>query len=1141
MTTQLGEIVRIPSAFSRSVNIEQDLQGWASGEFTYHVTPLFRQMTRRIVEGILAPTGNRAWSIIGPYGTGKSAAMLALVRLLCKIQDEKLVRKLSNEDSDLVRMLSRLHKHTGAFAPLLLNGFRGSLTAALYDTVRRTAEDLADLSDEYRLRVAKCHPEDSKAVTDLVIELARTRPCLVVIDELGKFLEYAAQHPERSDIYLLQLLAEAAARMVDNPLVVITVLHQSADRYGNYLVHTQRQELAKVQGRFEEISFQQPVEQMLRLIAAAIELSGPNEDVERIRNVARQLAARAWTMGIVPFQMPENEFVELLAGCAPLHPITAILLGPLFRKLAQSERSLFAFLTSNEPYGFRWFISREGSRDAKNALYPPDCLYDYVDSSCGTSLFSHQQGRKWAQVDAALDALRDPTETEVRVVKLVGLMGAIGDIASLRPSVDVIRLALRAPDLDAAIESLAKKSILVYRRFLGAFRLWEGSDLNIEERMHEAANHITDSTPLDELLAGSLSPRPQVARRHSHLTGTLRFFDVRYTTLTNLSRELATPFGEGDGRILYLLTESGDYAKAVQQAVDNASQEQLSRTVIVPLVVPTLLKAAALELKRLQWVQRETPELASDEVARREVESRIFETTQLLQRELNATLHPPAGSLTVWREGSQEEIKGPRGLNKLLSDICDEVYKLAPVIKNELINRRHPSSNAVAARRELLERMIVAQHEPQLGIPGYPPHLSMYLSVLHETGLHRQQSDGSWAFSEPPADSTIAPVWEGMKAFLQTTKTRRASLKTLWDLLCSPPYGLKSGVIPILLCALLLEQQLDVALYENGTFVPELDVATMERLSKNPERFEVRYCPLEGIRRQVFDHLRSVGLANGGEERLLAVVKPLMKFAARLPEYSKNTKSISPSAQAVRYYLLTTREPEVLLFESLPQALGFPTFLHGELASSDVAHQYAFALRHAVQEIGRAYFDLLDQISLSISDAFLVSGPPCEYRPVLQERATRIPSSLPDLRLKGLALRLSDRGLDDREWLESVGTFVVGKPPVSWSDEDRERFGVELHQIARRFTSIEALTLELQNRHLPDGNAELGRISLTTTSGFGRECFFLVRDEVKPRVLDATQQVLAFLQSIPGSDGEAFQLAVLAEVLNRLIREDAKQ
>ena len=40
---------------------------------------------------------------------------------------------------------------------------------------------------------------------------------LLILDELGKFLEYAAMYPERQDIYLLQQLAEAASRSGETP------------------------------------------------------------------------------------------------------------------------------------------------------------------------------------------------------------------------------------------------------------------------------------------------------------------------------------------------------------------------------------------------------------------------------------------------------------------------------------------------------------------------------------------------------------------------------------------------------------------------------------------------------------------------------------------------------------------------------------------------------------------------------------------------------------------------------------------------------------------------------------------------------------------------------------------------------------
>ena len=73
--------------------------------------------------------------------------------------------------------------------------------------------------------------------------------------------------------------------------------------------------------------------------------------------------------------MPVDEMQACLAGCYPLHPLTALVLGPLFRQLAQNERSLFAFLASTEPFGFQEFLHKNTT---KGGAYRLDLLYDYV-------------------------------------------------------------------------------------------------------------------------------------------------------------------------------------------------------------------------------------------------------------------------------------------------------------------------------------------------------------------------------------------------------------------------------------------------------------------------------------------------------------------------------------------------------------------------------------------------------------------------------------------------------------------------------------------------------------------------------------------------------------------------------------------
>src|SRR5207247_6992161 len=118
---------------------------------------------------------------------------------------------------------------------------------------------------------------------------------LLVVDEAGKTLEYAAQNPTRGDVHLFQALAELAGSFQDAPLVMVTVLHQAFKEYAVRLAATQRNEWTKVQGRFTDLVFQEEPDQIVRLIGAALEpihkrprLSGWNELIESVALAVRQ-------------------------------------------------------------------------------------------------------------------------------------------------------------------------------------------------------------------------------------------------------------------------------------------------------------------------------------------------------------------------------------------------------------------------------------------------------------------------------------------------------------------------------------------------------------------------------------------------------------------------------------------------------------------------------------------------------------------------------------------------------------------------------------------------------------------------------------------------------------------------------------
>ena len=178
---------------------------------------------------------------------------------------------------------------------------------------------------------------------------------------------------------------------------MLTVLHQSFDQYAHQLGASDRNEWAKVQGRFGELAFREGGDQIIRLTAAAIRRTG---EAPVSKDWTRAVSATAaWVSERTGWD--KSQMAEYLNACWPLHPVTAALLGPLFRgRLAQNERSLFAFLSAGEPLSFRDFLRTHGPDD----LYMVDRLYDYATGMLGSRVLG-RDGRQWAEIDTALKRL----------------------------------------------------------------------------------------------------------------------------------------------------------------------------------------------------------------------------------------------------------------------------------------------------------------------------------------------------------------------------------------------------------------------------------------------------------------------------------------------------------------------------------------------------------------------------------------------------------------------------------------------------------------------------------------------------------------------------------------------------------------
>ena len=344
---------------------------------------------------------------------------------------------------------------------------------------------------------------------------------------------------------------------------------------------------------------------------------------------------------------------------------------------------------------------------------------------------------------------------------------------------------------------------------------------------------------------------------------------------------------------------------------------------------------------------------------------------------------------------------------------------------------------------------------------GHPLARSVYESLLKSPGIHRQV-DGIWAFHPPTPDhpTKLDKLWKVLKATLGDSEIKRTCVEDLYKVMQAVPYGMKEGPLPILLCAYLLANESQVAVYEDGAFVPSMTLSHYERLMRNPGKFHLQQYRVDGIRSAVFAGVLDAYSGIPDNHAVLSVVRPIMRLVGSLPQYSKVTKTVSATCIEVRRALMEATDPVALLFKELPTACDFPP-LDSQASEHGLAMEFITKLKGCLRELQTAYPDLLRGLENQILGHLGVESKGETGRQNLTQKAKQLLSIPVEDQSKAILVRLSDDRLDLQPWVESVATALASKPPNVWVDKDHGVFETNLRKFARTFRQLETLRHEI--------------------------------------------------------------------------------
>lgn len=977
--------------FTTSVNILRDTER----DFHYIPTPNAKQVVSQIVNDF--KKGIRSFNIIGTYGTGKSSFLLALeqsIRGTKRYFDPNFIPK---PKVDFVKIV-------------------GSYTSIV-----------EQFADTFEVTTSKNkHENILSEIFNRYHSLGKNNGVLFLfLDEFGKFLEYASKHNPENELYFIQQLAE----FCNNPkynIVLITTVHQSFESYAYSLTSTQKQEWTKVKGRFREITFNEPVEQLLFLASEYVAENFENKSSKTAVEKCLKLAAATKA-----FNFNKDFLNEIATKLFPLDILSANILTLSLQRYGQNERSLFSFLESTDHTGLSKFNKRE------NPFYNLNCVYDYLNFNFYSFLTSkyNPDFSAWSSIRSSLEEVERAFDSNIndyaRAIKAIGLLNifsASGATLDENFLSNYLETACGVSNASSIIDNLEKKRIIRFRSHSKRYILFEGTDLDIQTALIEAGNKISEVSDVTTLLNKYFQFTPVFAKLYSYAKGTPRFFEFVISEHP-INR---TPEGEIDGFVNLVFNSKMKVAE-----VEEASRTQKEAIVYCFFKNSTEIKSLLFEIEKIQKVIEENKE---DKVAKRELENIVESQIRLLNHFITDSIYTGSKEVKWFFKGDEKKIADKKDFNKLVSQVCSNVYDATPVFMNELVNKHRISASIHTAKRNYFKALANNWDKENLGFDEvkFPPEKTIYLSLLKENGISPIREN---SFAVPTIDkhSSFNKLWKVSEKFIDSAKSEQRKISVFVELLSKRPLKLKQGLIDFWIPTFLFIRRDDFAIFNDEGYIPNLTDDNLELIAKYPENYSIKTFDIEGVKLDIFNSYRT--FLNQSTElkfdnnSFIETIKPFIVFYKQLPEYSKQTKRLSDSALKIRTAIATSKDPEETFFDAFPNALKISL---GTLQKDKSRLQsYTTNLQSAVRELRTAYDELIKRFEVFICNEFVGKKVDFEeYKEHLQSRFKKLKKHLLLANQKTFVQRI-DSALDDKKaWLNSIAQAVIGRTLENFSDED---------------------------------------------------------------------------------------------------------
>lgn len=770
-----------------------------------------------------------------------------------------------------------------------------------------------------------------KSIADKLKEEYGYSGIYIIFDEFSKFIEGQDKTATGYNMKLLQDMCELASESKDSQIFITMVAHKSIKEYGKYLSPETINSFTGIEGRLEEVLFVTSSKNNYELIENAIykETDAIERVPQRDKFFSEKIIEDYHNLPAFKTVFTRKDFEKIVVkGCYPLSPISAYILLNISEKVAQNERTLFTFISKEEPHSMAKYVQEHPTMGGTEWIINADLIYDYFKNLFKKDITNEFVHNEWLNAEYALSQTNE--YNQVKMLKTLAVMSIVNKMDELPINEKYLVMAAGVPDGLSVIEQLENKKI-IYKKGSNDcyyFKTRAGSALRSEIKKRKVLKG--DNVNVGKVLSTISEMKYVLPKQYNHNYTMTRYF--RYEFMRDdefLSINDSEIFFQNDhfcdGKVIALFNLDGiDKSEQIKNRIEEYRNERL-------VVVYSKLKFDFInQVKEYEVIQdiktdifylSENPVLTKEvPIFEEDIEKQILNYLDLEFGENNNNI----GFYYVENKGQE---KKAYNISKIIDEICLKYYNKTMSINNELINREFLTSSPIKKARKIIIDSIMNHESDEVFLSGTSAESTIYRALMVGTGIKGENFK-----------SNVEETLEIIVQFLIDSGNSKQSLDVLISKLTCAPYAMRRAVIPVYLAYAISKRNEDIVIYFEKREIP-LSSEAIINMCESPKDYSI-YISMEDILKEKYvsklSNLFDVeNNSNLSESRINNILICMQRWYKALPQVTKNIKSQNSYLNSTilsnalsRIKVLMQRidvNPYEALFKLIPEAFNTDT------------------------------------------------------------------------------------------------------------------------------------------------------------------------------------------------------------------------